>query len=237
MPDMRTLDIDLWIWPLDPSEAEATRLSAVLSAEEEARAARFVRPEHGRAFRVGRGRLREILGQYACTDPAMLSFAYNDFGKPSLRTGPVFNLSHAAGWAALAVLPAATCALGIDIERHRRVEEAVAKRFFSEAEQVALAALPPHHWSDGFFRCWTRKEAMVKACGPGLSMPLDSFDVTLAPDEPPRVTRLEGLPGANPEDWGLIHLDLAPDFVGAIAVEAGAYRPVLRIHQGKLPIS
>lgn len=221
--------LDLWLWPLTlPTD----RFVGLLSPDEAARAARFVAPAHGDAYRTGRGRLREILGGYCAVAPQMLRFDYNAHGKPALAGGPAFNLSHAAGWAALVVAPAAPAmALGIDIEAHRTVEHGLADRFFSAAERADLAMFPPDQWQDGFFRCWTRKEAMVKACGPGLSMPLDSFDVTLTPTA--RLTRLEG---ACVADWTLLHLDLAPGFVGAVAAESRGAPCTLRLCEGHLPL-
>jgi 4'-phosphopantetheinyl transferase len=234
---MAPLALDLWLWPLDPDAATVARLAAHLAPEEEARARRFVQPRHGHQFRVGRGRLREILGPYRDTAPAALRFVHNAHGKPALPGGPAFNLSHAGGWAALAVAPDAdpALALGIDIEAHRPVEPEVAERFFAPAEVRALAALPPALWAEGFFRCWTRKEAVVKACGPGLSMPLRDFDVTLAPEAPARLLRLDPVWG-RAADWTLHHLDLAPRFVGAIAAQMGGAPLALTLREGRLPL-
>ena len=70
-----------------------------------------------------------------------------------------------------------------------------------------------------FFRCWTRKEAYVKALGIGLSLPLDQFDVTLGLDEPARLLDArQGLPG--PEVWALRHLEPAPGYIGAVCFAA-----------------
>jgi 4'-phosphopantetheinyl transferase len=218
------VEVDLWIWSLggDPGP-----LAAHLSPEEEARAARFVRPGDGDAYRIGRGRLRAILGGLTGTAPGALVFDTNPQGKPSLAGGPSFNLSHSGGLAVLAVGPAGT-ALGIDIEAPRAVEEGVARRFFSPAEQAALAGWPGD-WLDGFFRIWTRKEAVVKGCGPGLSMPLDCFDVTL--DDAPRLTRLD-YPGQRVADWQMRHLGLGTAHLGALAVACGARPLSVRLREG-----
>lgn len=227
------IEIDLWLWPLDMPPAREAELAALLSDDEEGRARAFVRPGHGRAFRVARGRMRQILAGYTGADPARFGFAYNPQGRPWLPGGPVFNLSHAGGWAALAV--SARVPLGVDIEAYCEMEPAVAERFFSPTENAELAALPPAQWQAGFFRCWTRKEALVKACGMGLSMPLDSFDVSLTPGAVARVTRFDR-PGQAARDWRLIHLDLGPGMVGAIAVKAKGAPVVLNLREGRLPL-
>lgn len=157
--------------------------------------------------------MREVLARWTGTTPAALRFGTEGAGKPLLAPGPCFNLSHAAGIACLAVHPDRP--LGVDIEAPRPVEEGVAARFFSAAERAELAALHPGLWLAGFLRCWTRKEAVVKALGLGLGAPLDAFDVTLTPGMPAAVTRIAiGPPG----DWYLTHLSLPGGMVGAVAL-------------------
>jgi 4'-phosphopantetheinyl transferase len=219
VPALAPGTIDLWLWRLDADEAAAARLAVLLDGEERARARRFVFPLHAHRFIAGRARLRLILQDYVGVPAAQLRFDYGAQGKPSLVGAPGaalhFNLSHTGDLAALAV--SAESDLGVDIETIRPVTEDVAGRFFSAAERAALAALPADERERGFFRCWTRKEAMIKALGGGLSIALDSFDVTLAPGVPPRLLRLAGEPDA-PERWSLLHFEPAADCVGAVAV-------------------
>jgi 4'-phosphopantetheinyl transferase len=217
--------VDLWLWPLLPG-ADA----AVLSAEEVARAARFVHAADADAYRAAHVRMRQILGRVTGADPAALVFTISPWGKPALPGGPPFNLSHSGGWAALAVAPVD---VGVDIEAHRAVEPAVAERFFSAAERAALASETGAAWTGAFFRCWTRKEAFVKAQGQGLSLPLDSFDVTFGVADPPRISRIAD---GRPADWTLIDLPLGPGWAGAMAVQARG-RPVrLILREGRMPL-
>ncbi|MEM1428432.1 MAG: 4'-phosphopantetheinyl transferase superfamily protein [Pseudomonadota bacterium] len=231
------LALDLWLWPLDErGQAQHASLRAHLSEEERSRAAAFFRPEHRRRYEIARGRMREILAGYLGCAPRAVPLAAGLHGKPALTegaggAGPAFNLSHAGGWAALVAGPHGL-ALGIDIEPHRAVEPALAERFFSAAEQQALAALPPEEWRAGFFNAWTRKEALLKALGAGLTRPLDSFDVTLSPGSP---ARLERLSGALAERWQLLPLDLGPGFPGCIAVRH-AGEITLTLREGALPL-
>ena len=225
--------IDIWTWRLAPPPHDIVRLRGLLSPDETARADRFVKATDRTAFCAGRGILREILASYSGASARDLLFSYCAYGKPSLPGGPVFNLSHSGGTACLAVNTGADCALGVDIEAFRPVDDAVAARFFSPAEYTALSALPAAQWQNGFFRCWTRKEAFVKACGQGLSMPLHQFDVTLDPHAPARLLRLNG--GA-PAEWKMLHMDLGPCLVGALAVQTRlTIQPRLRQWGGRSP--
>ena len=174
-------------------------------------------------YGAGRGRMREILGQYTQTPPGELRFAYGASGKPTL-TYPApsfaFNLSHTGAIAALAVAP--VDALGLDIEALRPLKEDIARRYFSPAEVAALEAHPPAARTAAFYRCWTRKEAFVKATGDGLGFPLDAFDVSIDATNPPRLLRLAGTSASALANWQLAHIGpdaLPPDVVGAIAVK------------------
>lgn len=207
------MQVELWLWSLQVDAEKLDQYRQLLSVDERARAERFVKPKDCDHYIAGRGRLREILGTETGHDPADLVFEYGPQGKPALNNGPAFNLSHSGGLAALAI--GGTAPLGVDIEEIRPVENAVAQRFFTCDENQALATLSPSQWLAGFYRCWTRKEAVIKAVGQGLSMPLDSFDVTLSADIPADVTRIDGGHAGN---WQLIHIDPAPDFMGALAV-------------------
>ncbi len=111
--------IDLWLWQLDCDAAEAERRSTVLSDPERARADRFIHERDRIRFISGRSRLREILSDLVGTAAATLPLAEGLNGKPMLPDGPVFNLSHAAGMAALAVTADTSVWLGVDIEGAR----------------------------------------------------------------------------------------------------------------------
>lgn len=212
--------VDIWNWSLDQSSEADADVHALLSEEEQLRADRFMREIDRRRYRIGRAGLRQILGRYLGIEPSAIRFAYNNWGKPELdlgdRAGFHFNLSHSAGEALLAISPHAE--LGVDIEEIRPLQEDVASHFFSSCECVALAALPDAERLAGFYRCWTRKEAFVKAHGAGLSVPLDGFDVSLNVEGGQRLLkRLDGGIGLL-SDWALLNLDVVDGFCGALAV-------------------
>jgi 4'-phosphopantetheinyl transferase len=202
---------------------EIEPLAAMLSSDEADRAARFVFGRDRRRFIAARAALRWILGDRLGESPQRLEFAYGPHGKPELgeawqNSAIRFNLAHSGDWAVAAV--AENKRVGIDLEQHRSLPERqeIAKRHFSAREMAQLDALPEELQHDAFFRCWTRKEAYLKALGCGLSMALDAFDVSLLPDEPPALLAARDDPQA-PICWRMAELRPAGGYVGAIAVE------------------
>lgn len=204
--------VDGWIWSLDVAADLLPAMRELLAEDELERAERFVRPVHRDRHIVGRARLRQVLGAQTGRNPRDIVFRYGVHGKPSVDGGPEFNLSHSGDLAALAI--SFDGAVGLDIEMKRPIEAAVARRHFSSAEYTELSRFTHGEWLEGFYRCWTRKEAVTKACGLGLSMPLDSFDVTLDPANPARLVRIEG---DAPAAWRLVGFEPAPGLAGALA--------------------
>ena len=198
-----------------PAELQESFLRT-LDADERTRAARFHFDNHRRHFVVGRGFLRSLLARYLDVRPEEVRFRYGPYGKPMLegehRDSPLrFNASHSGEWAVYGFVQDKE--IGVDVEHVKEdIEtEGIAERFFSAPEVETLNGLSKEEKPAAFFRCWTRKEAYIKAIGSGLSHPLDTFDVTLAPGEPARLSRVEG--------WSLVDLDVAPDYAAALAVE------------------
>jgi 4'-phosphopantetheinyl transferase len=221
--------IDIWLWRLSLPATALERLGRNLSPEERARAARFAARLHRDQFVAGRGYIREILGRYLHRGPRNVPIHCNAFGKPQLGNGSAgalhFNLSHSGSFAALAVSPAFD--VGIDIEEMRPLEEPIADRFFSPAEADALRHISCEHSVRAFYRCWTSKEAFVKAHGAGLSLPLDSFDVSVDPDRPPALLSLAGDRIAA-RQWSFLALDLPDGLSGTVAALTVGNRVTLR---------
>lgn len=187
---------------------------AALSAEEVARAARFVFCRDRDRYIAGRARLRAILSHYTGVPPAAIMFRYGPNGRPEIE-GPRFNLSHTGDLALLAV--GDVVPLGVDIEALRPIALDLARRYFAPGEVRALMALPVEHQQAAFFRFWTRKEAYLKALGTGLATDLSSFTVTLHPDQPARLTTCASGAVAH---WSLHDIPLPPGVAGAVALRA-----------------
>lgn len=193
---------------------------ALLSGAELERARSFVRDSDRRHFVASHAFLRRILGRYAAVAPAEIRFEHGPWGKPRLsgvpETRPLeFSLSHSRGVVLVGL--AMGQAIGIDVELIRRLDDydRLAQRFFALGEYRDLCALPEPARLRGFFRYWTRKEAVVKALGTGMRTQLDSFAVTLAATVQ-RIDFRASMPCAS--EWSLNQLEPCEGAIGAVAV-------------------
>jgi 4'-phosphopantetheinyl transferase len=213
--------------PLDAG-AEAVRASAALLSEtERQRASRFAFDRDRRRFIVARAQLRLLLAARLGVRPESVELVYGPRGKPALSRRFAdydlrFNVSHSEDVAVYAF--ALGREIGIDVEAVREIPDAddIAARFFSRCEYQAYRALERGDKPLGFFNCWTRKEAFIKARGDGLHYPLDRFDVSLAPGEPANILRVESTPGEDCE-WTLDSFVPEPGFIGAVVEQKSAH--------------
>jgi len=212
----------VWRASLDESPSQIDNFRRTLASDEQTRALRFFFQIDRERFIVGRGILRVILGLYLSSAPELLSFLYNSYGKPAMagesgRDAIHFNVSHSNGSALYAFTRGRE--VGVDLEHVRDDLEVdlIATQFFSPREIAALRALPAEQRKYGFFNCWTRKEAYIKAKGEGLSLPLEQFDVSLIPGEPAAL--LSTRPDLHEaQRWSLQELTFGTGYAAALAV-------------------
>jgi 4'-phosphopantetheinyl transferase len=221
-PDSLSLDahhVDVWRLSLNLLADSVKSVESTLSADEKERAARFHFEVDKNRYIVSHGVLRKILGRYLHRDPAELTFSVNQYGKPALLNPSLeFNLSHSGDFVLIAVTQGRK--IGVDVERIRQgiSSHVIAQQYFSKAEVAELQSLPLEQREAAFFICWTRKEAYIKAQGLGLSLPLESFDVSLTPGHPAilRATRPDPTESTR---WSLLSMDVDQNYAGALAVE------------------
>jgi 4'-phosphopantetheinyl transferase len=216
-------EIHIWVTSLDRPAEQVYNLSRHLSPDESDRASRFRFQTDRDRFVVARGTLRAVLGGYLNLKPRELRFNYSAYGKPSIEPGAgsqaiSFNLSHSHELALLAFTRARRVGVDLEFICPDFATQEVAQRFFSKDETDALSALSSERRAEGFFNCWTRKEAYVKARGEGLSHPLDTFSVSLTPGEPASLLSIKGSP-AEADRWSLRDLPVAAGYAAALAVE------------------
>lgn len=210
-------EIHVWRVALNTTAVEEQSARHLLSPDETARCNRFKFPYLQRRYAVARAALRRILASILDCAPDEIQFTYGPQDKPALAdtsSGLQFNVSHSEDLALIAV---GRCeALGVDLEimKPDRACRQIAERFFAPEEIDALDALAGGAYTEAFYRCWTRKEAFVKALGGGLSISLRSFAVSL--DKAPRLIRLD-TPNDTLKSWQLFSTTPSHEFAAAIA--------------------
>lgn len=216
-------DVHIWRIPLEQPAARVRQLLRVLSHDEQKKAECFHFDRDRRRFIVSHAALRAIVGLYLNVEPNLLQFQCETYGKPYLVEkfggGALrFNLTHSHELGLCAFTRKRE--IGIDLEYIRPMPdlEQISARFFSARENAALRVIPENQRLEAFFNCWTRKEAYIKAVGDGLSRPLDQFDVSLAPGEPARLLRVEGVPGEATR-WSLDAFVPDAGYVAAVVVQ------------------
>ena len=223
-PTIAAGEIHLWFDAMEAPTAQILTLRQTLPADELARAKRFHFERDRRRFIVARGLLRQLLGSYLARPPQELRFTYSDHGKPALLEaqnphGLQFNLSHSGEMMCVGVTRGR--AIGVDIEQVRPIDDmmGIAASFFSPRENEMLATVPADQRELAFFNCWTRKEAYIKAQGQGLSIPLDSFDVTLVPGEEARLLAVRNTQPDEAARWTMQAFAPVAGYVAAAVVK------------------
>jgi 4'-phosphopantetheinyl transferase len=216
-------EVHVWQATLDRGREAVEELHGLLSSDERARAARFRFARDRDRYVVGRGLLRRLLAGYLGIEPVAVAFRYGAHDKPELDgRAPAFNVSHSGPVGLFAFVNVGEIGVDVELDREQPDHEQIAERFFSPAEREALRALPAALRSYGFLSCWTRKEAFVKARGDGLSLALDSFDVSLEPAAPPALLRT-AWSRDEPRRWRLVDLsDPGRGYVASLAVHSDA---------------
>jgi 4'-phosphopantetheinyl transferase len=225
-PNLRLLKNDVHVWRvrLDAIPSRVQQLIKVLSADEQRKARRFHFDKHRRRYVVSRAMLRIILGRfYLDLEPHKLEFRYGQYGKPYISDHfpgrkLCFNIADSHELAMYALTP--NDDIGIDVEFQRELTDAddIATHYFSSGEIAAFQSLPEKTKQKGFYNCWTRKEAFIKAIGKGLSFPLDKFEVSLVPGETARIISIEG-DAVKAKLWTLESLDPGNGYIAALAVQ------------------
>jgi 4'-phosphopantetheinyl transferase len=176
---IKNSDVHLWRIYLPQFIDESTQFLSILSPEEIKRAKRFHFEKHRERFIITHYFLRHILSLYIGLAPSEITFYFGDHGKPYLKHDQkdiYFNLSHSDNIAILGLI----ChkEIGVDIEKiETKSKMNVAKRFFNEDEYAYLLGLPKNKQNIEFYKLWACKEAVIKALGRGLSIPLNSFSI------------------------------------------------------------
>lgn len=221
MPALGAGEAHIWAARFDLAVSPPASLADLLSAEERARSARFRFPKDRHRSIYARGWLRRFLGGYLGRLNSAIRIETGPHGKPQIAGGEVhFNVSHSGDGVLFGFSPLGP--LGVDLEFVRPVDdwESIAERYFCPSEILALRQIPAASQLEGFFRCWTRKEAYLKAAGTGLSASLKSVEVSCHPEETARIISLGGSAEAA-DAWALHAWEPFEKCPGCLAIPAG----------------
>ena len=221
---LRPSEVHVWAVWLKAPDLVGRAYRTLLNPQEIAKADRFAFEHLKHSYEISQGALRLLLARYLHGHPREFAFRFGSRGKPALDGDSRirFNMSHSGRLALYALTDGVE--IGVDVEAMREIGniEDIASRRFCDAEASDLLSIRDTvRIQEGFFRCWTRKEAYIKAVGTGLYLPLNQFQVTLLPEEPVRFVHI----GHDPilaAEWTLQHLEPAPNYVGALAYHTPA---------------
>jgi 4'-phosphopantetheinyl transferase len=210
------------IWPV-PLGAETLSLELLqrLSASERERASRFRFEADRRRFLLSHYALRRILANLLQADPAALTFRIGEYGRPELAgafsRAMWFNLSHCSDLALVAV--SRETPIGVDLEPLRLAPDALelGQSILNHRELQDVADANEPERSRKFLQYWTRKEALLKAIGTGISSRVPELDTFMAdaPWNPLRVMSHDAV-------WTLQSFEISDRHVAAVAGRAGA---------------
>lgn len=217
----------VWRMDLRGSVAEVAAAERLVTDAERVRADRYLRARDRVSFLLQRAALRIQLATYlGIVDPRAVEFSHGERGKPCVKgaNGPEALEFNASGSGEVGLMVFSRGAVvGVDVERHRDIDELeIARNFFSAEEKEELAALPADERREGFFNAWTRKEAFIKATGEGLYFSLERFAVSLAPGAPAVLRRVDGEAGPA-EAWTLVELPMEAGYSAAVVRRGGVF--------------
>ncbi|WP_299119090.1 4'-phosphopantetheinyl transferase superfamily protein [uncultured Winogradskyella sp.] len=213
----------LHIWSLNfvVNDNAFNKYHNLLSDDEKERASRFKFFKDKRCYVVTKGILRLLSGQYLNKDAKAIKFEYEKYGKPKFKhkTNLNFNVSHSGDLAIIGFIYDHT--IGVDIEKIKNDFDTfdIASKFFSKQEINALREIPTQQQHLAFYRCWTRKEAFIKAKGSGLSFPLNEFSVSLDSDLDAEVLWTKWNTGEK-HQWKLSSFIPSKDYIAAHIVDS-----------------
>lgn len=192
----------------------------LLSIDEVHKANKFKFEKDRNCYIISRGILRILLGKYLEKHPKNIIFQYSQYGKPSLNSNTTlnFNISHSGNTTVFGFVN--DLEIGVDVEKIKIDFDVLdlAKNFFSQREIKSLESRPEQLYKS-FYRCWTRKEAFIKAKGSGLSFPLDSFTVSLDNNENAKL--LETHWDVNEAmEWNFFSFNPSEDYIGSVSLRS-----------------
>jgi len=217
--------VHIWRGSLFSTDVILEENTRLLQPEELERAIRFKFDRHRNGFITARALLRRILSLYIGLPADEIELQTMSHGKPFVITHNLpelrFNLSHSHERVLYAFCLHREVGIDIELVKPGYADSGIPERFFSKSEVEMLRSVAVEQQAEAFFNCWTRKEAIIKAIGQGLSLPLSAFDVTLKPGKAARVLDMR-IPEIDKEKWRIWDIKVDNAYKAALALQGDA---------------
>jgi len=184
-PYLNSNEVHVWVTRLSlVSDNQKEYLKQLLTENELKKFNRFHFQADKERFLIGRAALKEILARYLDKTPISIILEVDEFGKPYLKEGTLhFNISHSEDIVIFAISHCKTVGIDVEVCQSKVDYLAIARQFCTAFELNQLSQLPDEKRRLAFYRCWTRKEAFVKAISLGLYFPLSAVEVGFSSGE------------------------------------------------------
>jgi 4'-phosphopantetheinyl transferase len=213
-------EVHFWQCSFDANKVRVPHYKSLLAQDELIRAEKFKFEIDRERYVISRGILRMLLGEYLNENPQKIKFNYTTYGKPMLqnKSSLAFNISHSGNKAVFGFVT--DVEIGVDVEKVKTDFNVldIARNFFSPKEIESLENQQKELLHRAFFRCWTRKEAFIKAEGSGLSFPLDAFSVSLDNDKKTELLETNWNTSER-QHWKLFSFPLNEEYITAVAIQ------------------
>jgi 4'-phosphopantetheinyl transferase len=196
------------VWRIDVGAVPIDRWRDLLDPDERSKTDRFQQPADRSRYLAAHLSLRMILSRYLEIEANQIQYTHNPFGKPAvLNSSLEFSLSHSAEVILIAVADGHS--IGVDVERIRADfdYQPIVSQYFSAREKSTLSSLPPDRQRDMFYTLWTRKEAVLKMFGQGMSL-LEHVEVIA----------VDGSFNLAQKDWAVYPIDVGAEYAASLAV-------------------
>lgn len=178
IPDLGGNSVHLWSFPIPCPDEYNKLFESYLSDLERNKIDRLIKPEDRKKKLSVYGLMRLILSEYLQISPGEIGFCYTEKGKPYVPgiSALSFNLSHTGNRVLFAL--SAGVPIGVDIEYMNRKPDtdSLIKSICSESEAKAILGTEGKERRKMFYRSWTRKEAILKGKGIGITVDLKKCD-------------------------------------------------------------
>ena len=211
----QTNTLHLWLWDCTDFALQLPSLEKLLSADEASRSQGFRSYLDRARYTISHGLLRRILGAYLACDPDGIVFGRGALGKPYIVAEAAqraihFSFSRSGELGLLAVSSGGP--VGVDLQAVEVCSDAAGSTILSAEEQAIVGRADASARSAAMLRCWVRKEALLKAEGCGLTVPMRSFSVLGSSEDAGRPSRSG--------QWTVTDLDICRGYAGALAAPA-----------------